>query len=255
MKVRYIIFLMFSFLKGEDLTAEQIIKKIELNPKPNTSVTEVKLEISRYKRNKEKVKIREFTRFQKFYNSGKFKSKSIVRLYKPKIVKGAGLLSWVRKNGSTDQWIFLPKLKAAKEIKAKEKSKKFMGTDFRYEDLENRELGQDSLTLIGHEYFDGSKCEVIMAYPNDLSFYFSRKIWINTSNWQITKIEFYIDEFQLEKTLILSDFIIKNKYITPGLLSMTMEDSKNKTVMTIKSFKPDLGLKDEIFSESFLIKI
>ena len=255
MKVRYIIFLMFSFLKGEDLTAEQIIKKIELNPKPNTSVTEVKLEISRYKRNKEKVKIREFTRFQKFYNSGKFKSKSIVRFYKPKIVKGAGLLSWVRKNGSTDQWIFLPKLKAAKEIKAKEKSKKFMGTDFRYEDLENRELGQDSLALIGHEYFDGSKCEVIMAYPNDLSFYFSRKIWINTSNWQITKIEFYIDEFQLEKTLILSDFIIKDEYITPGLLSMTMEDSKNKTVMTIKSFKPDLGLKDEIFSESFLIKI
>ena len=255
MKVRYIIFLMFSFLKGEDLTAEQIIKKIELNPKPNTSVTEVKLEISRYKRNKEKVKIREFTRFQKFYNSGKFKSKSIVRFYKPKIVKGAGLLSWVRKNGSTDQWIFLPKLKAAKEIKAKEKSKKFMGTDFRYEDLENRELGQDSLVLIGHEYFDGSKCEVIMAYPNDLSFYFSRKIWINTSNWQITKIEFYIDEFQLEKTLILSDFIIKDEYITPGLLSMTMEDSKNKTVMTIKSFKPDLGLKDEIFSESFLIKI
>ena len=255
MKVRYIIFLMFSFLKGEDLTAEQIIKKIELNPKPNTSVTEVKLEISRYKRNKEKVKIREFTRFQKLYNSGKFKSKSIVRFYKPKIVKGAGLLSWVRKNGSTDQWIFLPKLKAAKEIKAKEKSKKFMGTDFRYEDLENRELGQDSLALIGHEYFDGSKCEVIMAYPNDLSFYFSRKIWINTSNWQITKIEFYIDEFQLEKTLILSDFIIKDEYITPGLLSMTMEDSKNKTVMTIKSFKPDLGLKDEIFSESFLIKI
>ena len=153
MKVRYIIFLMFSFLKGEDLTAEQIIKKIELNPKPNTSVTEVKLEISRYKRNKEKVKIREFTRFQKFYNSGKFKSKSIVRFYKPKIVKGAGLLSWVRKNGLTDQWIFLPKLKAAKEIKAKEKSKKFMGTDFRYEDLENRELGQDSLLLIGHEYF------------------------------------------------------------------------------------------------------
>lgn len=255
MKVRYIIFLMFSFLKGEDLTAEQIIKKIELNPKPNTSVTEVKLEISRYKRNKEKVKIREFTRFQKFYNSGKFKSKSIVRFYKPKIVKGAGLLSWVRNNGSTNQWIFLPKLKAAKEIKAKEKSKKFMGTDFRYEDLENRELGQDSLTLIGHEYFDGSKCEVIMAYPNDLSFYFSRKIWVNTSNWQITKIEFYIDEFRLEKTLILSDFIIKNEYITPGLLSMTMEDSKNKTVMTIKSFKPDLGLNDEIFSESFLIKI
>jgi len=255
MKIRFTTLLILSFLRGEEFTAEQIIKKIGLIPKPNTSITEVKLEISRYKRNKEKVKIREFTRFQKFYTSGEFKSKSIVRFYKPKIVKGAGLLSWVRKNGLTDQWIFLPKLKAAKEIKAKEKSKKFMGTDFRYEDLENRALGQDSLILIGHEYFDGSKCNLIMAYPKDISFYFSRKIWINTSNWQITKIEFYLDEFQLEKTLVFSNFIIKDEYITPGLLSMTMEDSKNKTVMTIKSFKPDLGLKDEIFSESFLIKI
>jgi hypothetical protein len=255
MKIRFIVILMVSFLKGEEFTAEQIIKKIRLNPKPNTSITEVKLEIIRYKRNKKKVKVREFTRFQKFYTSGKFKSKSIVRFHKPKIVKGAGLLSWVRKNGLTNQWIFLPKLKAAKEIKTKEKSKKFMGTDFRYEDLENRELRQDSLTLIGNEYFDGSKCKVIMAYPKDLSFYFSRKIWINTSNWEITKIEFYLDELQLEKTLIFSNFIIKNEYTTPGLLSMIMEDSRNKTVMTIKSFKPDLGLKDEIFSESFLIKI
>tara|TARA_B110000438_G_C15798716_1_gene644057 strand:+ start:341 stop:1108 length:768 start_codon:yes stop_codon:yes gene_type:complete len=255
MKIKLISLLIISLLKSEDFTAEQIVNKVTLSPKPITSVTEVKLEIIRYKRKKRKVKVREFTRFQKFYDKGKFKSKSIVRFYKPKIVKGAGLLSWVKNNGSTEQWIFLPKLKTAKQIKAKERSKKFMGTDFRYEDLENRELGQDSLFLIGHEYLDGSQCKVIMAYPKDLSIYFSRKIWINTSNWQIVKIEFYKDEFQREKTLIFSNFIIKDKYITPGVLSMTLEDEKNKTVMTIKSFKPDLGLKDEIFSESFLIKL
>ena len=28
----------------------------------------------------------------------------------------------------------------------------------------------------------------------------------------------------------------------------------NKTIMEIKNFKPNIGLKDEIFSESFLIK-
>ena len=82
----------------------------------------------------------------------------------------------------------------------------------------------------------------------------------SSSNWVDDLQVFY--NSSLNQTIlsnsnngVLSDFIIKNEYITPGLLSMTMEDSKNKTVMTIKSFKPDLGLNDEIFSESFLIKI
>ena len=250
-----IIFTLFTVLNSQDFTVEEIVNRVAITPKPSTSITEVKLEITRFKRNKEKVKVREFTRFQKFYDKGKYKSKSIIRFHTPKIVKGAGLLSWVKKNGKTNQWIFLPKLKTAKEIRAKEKSKIFMGTDFRYEDLEIRTLEQDSLVIVGNEYFDGFQCKVLMAYPKDESIYFSRKIWVNTSNWQISKIEFYIDEFIKEKTLTFSNFIIDGEYITPGILSMVLEDNNNKTVMTIKSFKPNIGLKDEVFSESFLIKI
>ena len=137
MKLNIILTLFIGVILAQEFTADEIIRKVELISKPNTSITEVKLEITRFKRGKEKIKIREFSRFQKFYKSGKFKSKSIIRFHEPKIVKGAGLLSWSRKNGDTDQWIFLPKLKAAKQVKAKGKSKKFMGTDFRYEDLEN----------------------------------------------------------------------------------------------------------------------
>ena len=81
----------------------------------------------------------------------------------------------------------MPKLKAAKQVKAKEKSKKFMGTDFRYEDLENRKQGQDSVVIIGNEYFQGSQCKVLMAYQKDESIYFSRKIRIDTFNWNIQK--------------------------------------------------------------------
>ena len=148
----------------------------------------------------------------------------------------------------------MPKLKAAKQAKAKEKSKKFMGTDFRYEDLENRKQGQDSVVIIGNEYFQGSQCKVLMAYPKDESIYFSRKIWIDTFNWNIQKIEFYLTELKKEKTLTFSEFITVDKYMTPGILTMDIEDEKNKTIMIIKSFKPNIGLKDEIFTESFLVK-
>ena len=71
---------------------------------------EIRLEITRVKRDKEKTKVREFIRYEKFYDSGKYRSKSLARFIKPNIVKGTGLLSWVQKNGKTDQWFFLPKL-------------------------------------------------------------------------------------------------------------------------------------------------
>ena len=243
MKVNIILTLFIGVILAQEFTADEIIRKVELAPKPNTSITEVKLEITRFKRGKEKIKIREFSRFQKFYKSGKFKSKSIIRFHEPKIVKGAGLLSWSRKNGDTDQWIFLPKLKAAKQVKAKEKSKKFMGTDFRYEDLENRKQGQDSVVIIGNEYFQGSQCKGLMAYPKDESIYFSRKIWIDTFNWNIQKIEFYLTELKKEKTLTFSEFITVDKYMTPGILTMDIEDEINKTILIIKSFKPNIVLK------------
>ena len=78
---------------GQDLTVSEIMKNVYQLPKPNTSIMEIKLEITRIKRKKEKVKVREFTRFEKFYDSGKYSSKSLARFQKPKIVKGTGLLS------------------------------------------------------------------------------------------------------------------------------------------------------------------
>ena len=62
-----IIFTLFTVLNSQDFTVEEIVNRVAITPRPSTSITEVKLEITRFKRNKEKVKVREFTRFQKFY--------------------------------------------------------------------------------------------------------------------------------------------------------------------------------------------
>ena len=53
---------------GQDLSAREILKNVYQLPKPNTSIMEIKLEITRIKRKKEKVKVREFTRFEKYYD-------------------------------------------------------------------------------------------------------------------------------------------------------------------------------------------
>jgi len=239
---------------AQDLSALEIMEKVLNILKPNTSVSDIKLEIVRVKRGKEKIKVREFTSFKKYYEEGKFKSKSLARFKKPLTVKGTGLLSWVYRNGKTEQWFFLPKLKIAKRVKAKEKAKSFMGTDFIYEDLESRKAGQDSLILLSTEYLNGQSCQVILAFPKNESAYHSQKIWIDSLNWKILKIEYYSQESIKQKTLTISDFIEKNGFVIPAKMVMEKSNGK-KTIMKINNFKPNVGLKDEIFSESFLIKI
>ena len=92
-----------------------------------------------------------------------------------------------------------------------------------------------------------------MAWPKNQSSYFARKLWVDTQNWQITKVEHYKSESNKEKTLILSEFIDINGFTTPGKMLMDMGNG-NKTLMQITSYEPDIGLNDEIFSKSYLIK-
>ena len=53
-----IIFTLFTVLNSQDFTVEEIVNRVAITPKPSTSITEVKLEITRFKRNKEKVKVK-----------------------------------------------------------------------------------------------------------------------------------------------------------------------------------------------------
>ncbi len=64
------IFLLSSAI-AQDLSALEIMGRVLGSPKPKSSITDIKLEIVRVKRGKEKVKVREFTRYQKNYDTGK----------------------------------------------------------------------------------------------------------------------------------------------------------------------------------------
>ena len=242
-----------TFLFAQDLTPKEILTYVASHPKPESSITEIKLEILRLKKGKKKVKVREFTRYEKVYKSGEFASKSLARFHKPKIVKGTSFLSWVYKNGKTEQWFALPKIQKSKKVKAKEKSKSFLNTDFTYEDLESRSFGLDSLVSLGSDYHEGNICKVIMAWPKNKSSYFSRKIWVNSQVWRIVKVEYYITESQKEKTLYVSDFIKKNEFSIAGKMVMEKENG-DKTVMEVMSYKPDVGLQEEVFTKDFLVK-
>ena len=253
-KITIILFLQsIIYLSPGNHTAIEIMTKVKAIPKPESSVSEIRLEIIREKRGKEKRRVRSFTRYEKQFSSGKYIKKSLVRFQEPESVKGTGLLSWTKTDGTTQQWLFLPRLKTTKRIKSKENGKSFMGTDFVYEDLENREIKDDSLIFGGREMIDGYSCYVIRTIPRIESAYWGKKIYVDDKIWHIRKVEFYQDENTLEKTLYVRDFTLQSNFWSPTFMKIQRVNG-NHTIMTIYDFKPNADLENQIFTESFLTK-
>ena len=248
----FLIFLSFLIANDDNFKAKNIMEKVIAQPSPTTSISEVKLEIVRKRASKTKRKSRAFIRYEKRYENDEYIQKSLVKFLEPKSVKGIGLLSWIKDDGFSDQWFFLPKLKIAKKIKSKEKSKSFMSTDFIYEDLENRSINDDIFQYEGQEIVNENNCAVISSKPIKDSSYKSKKIFVDTKIFRIRKIEYFSENLNLEKTLFFKDIVKRGKYWLPQILEMKRPNG-NYTIMNVLAFKPDVDLDDAVFSESFLI--
>ena len=251
----FIVVVYFSFVYSFDknYTAIGVMEKVMNTPKPLSSISEIHLEIVRKKSGKTKRKTRAFLKYDKQYGSGEHSKKSLVKFLKPKSVNGTGLLSWIKTDGSSAQWCFLPKLKLAKRVKSKEKGKAFMATDFIYEDLDNRNINDDTFILDGVKKVDNHSCIVLLSKPIRKSSYWGKKIFVDEELWQIRKIEYFSKESVLDKTLFVKEIIKKGNYWLPTVLEMHKPNG-NHTIMRVEAFKPDAKLDDEIFTEAFLIQ-
>jgi len=245
-------FINLAFSDDGNLKAVKIMEKVIAHPSPQTSISEVHLEIIRKKAGKTKRKNRAFISYEKLYVNGDYKKKSLVKFLEPKSVKDTGLLSWTKFNGLSQQWFFLPILKTAKKIKSKEKSKSFMSTDFIYEDLESREILDDSFNIVGKEIINSHDCIIIASEPIKESSYWGKKIYVDTQIWKIRRVEYFSSDSKLEKTLHFKEIVKIGKYWFPKTLEMRRENG-NYTIMNVKAFKPDTELDDQVFTESFLI--
>src|SRR4029078_2548595 len=83
-------------------------------------------------------------------------SKSVLRFTAPAEVKGVGLLVVNHEDRSSDQWMWTPAVGRERRIALQDRAQRFFGTDFSFEDLEERDTGQFDYRLLGEEVFEGS---------------------------------------------------------------------------------------------------
>ena len=201
---------------------------------------------------------RKVSRFTKTDKSGL--NKILIRFLSPRDVENTGLLTWERKGGDDDQWLYLPAVGKPKRIASSGKKNRFMGTDFSYEDLRPEPLDAYAYKLLGSESCDGKSCFVIEAVPKTEkekqdSGYSKRKFWVLKDNHFSVKREFYDNTGTLEKIERSSDLKSLGGTLWRAN-SIAMEDvkKKTKTILTNEERKVNQGLSEQLFTERELTK-
>ena len=95
-------------------------------------------------------------------------SKAILRFTAPQELKGLALLIVNHPDRSSDQWMWTPAIERERRIALQDRSTRFFGTDFSFEDLEERDINLFDYKLLGEEAIDGALCWKIESKPKEL---------------------------------------------------------------------------------------
>ena len=94
-------------------------------------------------------------------------SKAVLRFTAPAEVKGVALLVVNHPDRSSDQWMWTPAINRERRIALQDRSTRFFGTDFSFEDLEERDTNQFDYKLLGEESIDGAACWKLQSTPRE----------------------------------------------------------------------------------------
>lgn len=187
-------------------------------------------------------------------------AKTLLRFLAPRDVENTGLLTWERKDGNDDQWLYLPSLGKVKRIASSGKKNRFMGSDFAYEDFRPENLSLHNYTVVGSEAVDGNDCWVIEAVPATErqatdSGYSKRRIWVRKDIYLTVKQEYYDKKGRLEKIGTGRQFVnVRGTMWRPNELEMRDVGAGTRTVVVTETRTLDRGLPDSFFSEAELVR-
>src|SRR5665213_3624608 len=123
-------------------------------------------------------------------------SRMVLRFTVPAEVKGVALLVVNHPDRASDQWMWTPAIERDRRIALQDRSTRFFGTDFSFEDLEERDVNQYDYTLAGEESIDGAACWKIQSIPKQTksSQYTRSLIWIQKDTYALVRIENYVKD-------------------------------------------------------------
>jgi len=176
-------------------------------------------------------------------------SKSVLRFIAPAEVKGVALLVVNHPDKSSDQWMWTPAIARERRIALQDRSTRFFGTDFSFEDLEERDVNQFDYRFLAEETVDGAACWKIESKPRQtkVSQYTHSHVWVRKDNHVFVQIENY-KKTQLVRRAKYSDIARVQNIWTAQSIEMLDLGRKSRTILKIEKLQSNIPMKDDDFT-------
>src|SRR5436309_382839 len=176
-------------------------------------------------------------------------SKVVLRFTAPAEVKGVALLVVNHPDRSSDQWMWTPAIARERRIALQDRSTRFFGTDFSFEDLEERDTNQFDYRLLGEETVGGAACWKIESKPKQtkVSQYTYSLLWIRKDNYVLSRLENYKND-ELVRSASYSDLRNVQGIWTAHNIEMRDVKRNSRTVLKIERLQYNLPMNDDAFT-------
>jgi outer membrane lipoprotein-sorting protein len=176
-------------------------------------------------------------------------SKAVLRFVAPPEVKGVALLVVNHPERASDQWMWTPAIERDRRIALQDRSTRFFGTDFSFEDLEERDVNQYDYALMGDDTADGAACWKIESTPKQSksSQYTKSIVWIRKETYAFARLENYVKE-QVVRRLNYSDIRSVQGIWTAHQMEMADLRRGSRTRLTLDKLAYNVPVKEEDFT-------
>jgi outer membrane lipoprotein-sorting protein len=182
-------------------------------------------------------------------------TRAVIVFQSPATVKGTRFLTMDNAAGKSDQWIFLPALGKVRRIASSESGGSFMGTDFSYDDMSlmDRDVADDTHTVLSEETLNGAVCYVIQSIPKDSDFQYAKThTWIDKANYRTYKLELYNKRGAVEKLMEMSGYRDVQGRDTPTQTKVSTLAAGTSTTIYMDIIKYDDPIPEGVFTTAYL---
>ncbi|MBI9104463.1 MAG: outer membrane lipoprotein-sorting protein [Spirochaetales bacterium] len=181
-------------------------------------------------------------------------SSTLMVFRSPASVANTRFLQKENNSRDDDKWMYLPALRRVRRIASSDGEKSFMGTDMTYDDMEVREIEQDTHELLGEEKigsWDCYKVKTVSIDPDD-SQYGYRMNWIDKESFYPVKIEMYDKSEELLKVLEVEELKEISGVQTPMSVLLSNVQTNHSTRISMVRVVYDEPINPRLFTTSYL---
>jgi hypothetical protein len=176
-------------------------------------------------------------------------SKVIIRFTAPADVKGVALLVLNYPDRASDQWMWTPAINRERRVAAQDRRARFFGTDFSFEELEERDIEQYDFVLKGDDTIDKESCWKIVATPKvgKRSQYSASTYWVRKSAYTVAQIE-NVEGDRLIRRVSYREMAQVQNVWTAKRIEVEDVTRNSRTVLALDSVAYNVPLGSDLFT-------